>query len=36
MRSLRSSSPQPDLGHLAAKSLGQVSGRAPGTRETCR
>jgi len=30
MRSLRSSSPQPDLGHLAAKSLGQVSGRAPG------
>ena len=28
MRSQRSSSPQPDLGHLAAKSLGQVSGRS--------
>ena len=27
---LRSSSPTPDLGHLDSKSLGQVSGRAPG------
>jgi len=27
MRSLRSSSPQPDLGHLATKSLGRLSGR---------
>jgi hypothetical protein len=27
MRSLRSSSPQPDLGHPATKSLGRASGQ---------